>query len=111
MSVETRAPLFTDTFQLCEWLLRALQRNPGPLARALCGNALRLLEAVTLALKRRRRDEALMEADEILITLRVQLRLAGTTDSLSESQVLHGLECADRIGRQLGGWMRSLEAS
>ena len=50
----------------------------------------------------------LEEVDERLITLRLQLRLANTTGLLNEDQFLFALQAADRIGRQLGGWQRSM---
>lgn len=102
------APIFSDTFALCEWLLKHLEQRPGSLARHLCDNALSLLEAVTLAIKNRDREERLDIADERLIVLRIQLRLAASSGLLSERRSLHALDLADRIGRQLGGWQRSL---
>lgn len=107
MVEHARAPLFRDAFALCEWLLARLQRNPTPLPRALCGNALRLLEAVTLALQDRGRAERVDEADERLAALRVQLRLAERLQLLDHEQALFALDCAHRIGRQLGGWQKS----
>ncbi len=104
-----RAPLFADTFSLCEWLLGRLDGEPGVLASTLCRNALALLDAVTLALKGQLREERLIEADERLVSLRLQLRLAAATGRLSERQVLYALERADGIGRQIGGWRRALE--
>ena len=50
----------------------------------------------------------LEEVDERLITLRLHLRLANTTGLLNEDQFLFALQAADRIGRQLGGWQRSM---
>jgi Mor family transcriptional regulator len=103
-----QAPLFVDTFSLCQWLLQHLDREPSVLSRNLCETALQLLEAVTLALKGRLREERIEAADERLITLRMQLRLAGATGLLSEPQMLFALECADRIGWQIGGWQQTL---
>ena len=68
-----------------------------------CDDALALLRAVTLALRGRRRDEH-------LIRLRVMLRLAQACGHLQHAQMLHALERADAIGRQLGGWMKAREA-
>ena len=107
--MKTPTPLFADAFSLCEWLLQHLEREPGVLPKDLCDNSLKLLAAITLALKGRLREERIEEADERLIVLRVQLRLAATTGLFSERQVLYALECTDRIGRQLGGWQRSLD--
>ena len=106
-----QAPLFTDAFSLCEWLLRQLDRESSVLARALCDSSLQLLTAVVLALKGRQREEQLAAADECLIMLRMQLRLAGAIGLLGESQLLFALECADCIGRQIGGWQRTLDSA
>ncbi len=64
---------------------------------------------MTLALKGQMRDERLLEADERLVALRVQLRLAGALGRLSERQLLYALAGADAIGRQIGGWRRAQE--
>ncbi len=102
------APLYVDTFALCEWLLGRFGEDARALPRAICEGGLALLDAVTLALKGRRRDEQVEIADERLISLRTRLRLAAAAGYLSESQMIHALDRADSIGRQLGGWMRSL---
>ena len=47
--MSNHAPLFTDAFALCEWLLQHLDQEPGVLARSLCKDALRLLDAITFA--------------------------------------------------------------
>jgi len=103
-----RAPIFTDTYTLCEWLLKHLNGQTDSLARHLCDNALSLLEQITLAIRNHDREERLDLADERLIMLRMQLRLAVDVDLLSERRGLHALGLADSIGRQLGGWQRSL---
>ena len=110
MSKDLSAPLFSDSFALCDWLLGRLGRDGSVLAQTLCRSALDLLRHIVLALKGFERDVHLDMADRELTLLRVQLRLAASTDCLTESQLLHALGLADRIGRQLGGWMRSLEA-
>ncbi len=103
------APIFADTFSFCEWLLNHLDRDASVLARHLCDNALKLLGSIALALRNRLREERLDDADEHLIALRVQVRLAEVTGLLSESQTLYALDTLDRIGRQLGGWQRTLD--
>lgn len=102
-----QAPIFTDTWDLCEWLLRHLQRDPSVLARTLCDDALALMDLIAWALKDWRRDERLEDADERLLALRLHLRLAGSLGLFEESQMLFALEATDRIGRQLGGWQRA----
>lgn len=104
------APLFVDTSRLCNWLLERLDGHGGVLAQRICATTLNLLERLTLALKGYERAERLALADEDLIRLRLHLRLAGTTGLLNEEQMLFALEQADGIGRQLGGWRRSLES-
>lgn len=102
------APIFTDAFDLGTWLAQRLGPDAHPIALATFEDARRLLLAITLALKGRRRDDNIDEADERLIMLRVGLRLMAAAGLLEEAGLLHALEYADRIGRQLGGWQRSL---
>ena len=109
-SVKSRAPLFSDAFALCEWLLGRLGDDRRVLSEWLCHGALQMLEALQLALQDRSRAKRLAEADERLMSLRTQLRLAAAADYLSQSQMLHALQIADRIGKQIGGWQRHLEA-
>ncbi len=104
------APIFGDANRLCAWLLEQLGQDDRVLARRICTTALELLEAVALAVKNRRREERIERADEALIALRIELRLAEATGLLAESQVLFALKQADGVGRQLGGWHRSLGA-
>jgi hypothetical protein len=109
--LKDKAPIFTDAFKLCEWLLGHLDQTQSILAQRICHCALTLLETLTLALKNRQRELRLDEADEQLIALRLLLRLAGSTALFTEEQMLHALEYTDRIGRQLGGWQRALDRS
>jgi len=104
----TRAPLYTDTIALCAWLLERFRDDDDLLSVSIRKRSLRLLGAVTLALKGRRRDDNLELADELLIVLRAELRLAGETGLLTDSQLLHALALTDSMGRQIGGWLRSL---
>ena len=88
---ETRAPapLYVDAFALCRWLLRHFGEDSRVLPCALCRTALELLDAITLALKNRRREVQMEIADESLIRLHIQLRLAGETGYLNQSQMLY----------------------
>lgn len=116
-----RAPLYSDSYALCEWLIGRLGRTGARrgaagtpadvLPRLVCQNALDLLGHVVLALKGIDRDLHIDDADAALVQLRVQLRLAGSTDYLTQEQLLHALTITDRIGRQLGGWQQSLDAA
>jgi len=103
------APIYTDAFALCNWLLERFDANGEALPMRLCRSGLDLLDAVTLALNGRRRDENIDLADECLIALRIQVRMAAARGYLQDSQMLFALQCADTIGRQLGGWKRALD--
>jgi hypothetical protein len=105
------APLYTDSFALCDWVLQHFGDGEDVLSRDLGETALRLLKAVVLALKMPRPEEYIEAADQHLILLRTCLRLAHARGRLDEDQLLYALERADGIGRQIGGWLRSLEAS
>lgn len=106
--MKSPAPVFVDAFALSEWLLGRLGDDGRVLPRAICAASLRLLDAVTLAVHGRDTPARVEEADERLIALRVQIRLAERTGVFTEAQALHALEIADRVGRQVGGWLRSL---
>jgi hypothetical protein len=62
--------------------------------RAVLGN-LRLMDAVTLALKNRDRENALLDADETLVRLRLRVRLAVETALFTERQGQYALGLAD----------------
>ena len=104
-----RAPIFTAAFRLARWTLETFDRRAGTLAPAICRHALAVLEALALALKGRDRELRLDDADEALIRLRLGLRLAAEIGLIEERQMLHALSLADDVGRQLGGWYRSME--
>jgi hypothetical protein len=102
------APLYTDTLALCDWVLQHFGEAEDVLGRALGESALALLRAVVLALKLPQPEAQIEAADEHLIVLRTYLRLAHGRGRLDEDQLLFALERADNIGRQIGGWLRSL---
>ena len=57
------APLYSDCFALCEWLLARLGDRASVLPERLCHDALTLLDHTLLALKNVERDLHLEEAD------------------------------------------------
>ena len=103
------APIFTATYDLASWVLKVLNDNPDQVSRDLCSRALELLSLITFALKGRDRLMRLDAADEILIRIRLDLRLAADLGLIEQRQALHGLEMADGVGRQLGAWLRAEE--
>ena len=80
------APLFTDTYDLTSWLLGRLHAEPSRLAADLCRLALALLDAIAAALRRRDDIESLDDADGLLASLRLRLRLAAEIGLLEERQ-------------------------
>ena len=53
------------------------------------------------------RDEALHNADVLLLQLRLRLRLSLETGLLDSRQAQFALQQTDAIGRQLGGWRKA----
>ncbi len=104
-----RAPLYTDSYDLAAWLLKHLDERHSTVAGEICRLCLRLLDAVVLALKDRERWERLDEIDETLLRLRQRIRFAESIGLFDERQSLHALGLCDGIGRQVGGWIKSLE--
>lgn len=102
------APVFADAMTLAEWLLGHFDRSDSALGRLLAQDAVRLAAEVAVALRRSERADLIEAADERLAAIRVGLRLCPAATLLDDRQVAHGLERADAVGRQLGGWLRSL---
>jgi len=106
-----RAPVYVDSYDLAAWLLGHLDVQASTLARDTCRLALVLLDQIVLALKNRDRWERLEQADETIIRLRQRIRLAHDAGFFDDRQALHALGRCDSVGRQIGGWQRSLEGS
>lgn len=102
------APVYTDAFALCEWLLGRLGEDARELPRVVCQTAIGLVVDISQALTARQRETYVEAADERLVALRTQLRLAAAAGYLSTGQLAHAMDSAERIGRQLGGWLRAL---
>ena len=110
-AAEARAPVYTAAYDLTVWVLQHFNTRTDTLSNETCRLVLRLLDCIVLALKDRERLERVDEADRRLLALRLRLRLANTQALLDERQTLHALGRCDEVGRQLGGWLRHLEAS
>jgi hypothetical protein len=110
MSRHARAPIYTAAFDLADWVLGHFNTATDRLSADICRLALRLLDNIVLALADQDALDALDRADIALAQLRQRLRLAERLALLDERQLLHGLARCDDIGRQIGGWLRSLDA-
>ena len=104
------APLHRDALALCGVLLQELEQAPAHehLALRLAEGVLRLVDAVTLALHESDPYGPLTGADAELATLRAHLLLALELGVIDEDSYLDLSEQADRVGRQIGGWLRKL---
>lgn len=108
MSERAAAPIFVDAMAAAQWLGHHFNQG-DVLGRRIHDRALDLLEAVTLALRDFDKLAELDEADRSLACLRVLVLLAHERELLDGGQLLYVTELLDRIGRQLGGWLRSLD--
>jgi len=106
-----QAPLFVGAYDLHGWLLDRLERTYRypEVSQALLHHSRGLLEALTLALSGFDREERLVEADEHAALLRAYLRLATDKGLLVDEQLLHASRLVGELGRQIGGWRRSLD--
>lgn len=97
-------PLFADTYDLALEVCRQLDGDPAHLSTTTVDTALRLLAAVSEAL--RLAHTPLEDADEHLARLRLLLRLRVDLDRGDRAFALRMLERADGVGRQIGGLLR-----
>lgn len=102
------APVLRDTWMLVDRLLNRFDQHADALSRRITERALDLLEQVTLALKAPAPTARIDEADECLAMLRMLLRLAAERGQIDDRQLMADLQIANDVGRQLGGWLKSL---
>ncbi len=104
------SPIFRDTLAFCGVLLDGVENGASHarLRERLADGALRLLDDITLALAGFEQTERLHGADAELRTLRTHLLLAHEMEIVPEDLFLALAEQADAVGRQIGGWLKSL---
>lgn len=116
----SQSPIFVKTYDLLLWLIpktttfRREQRFV--MARYVQDTALRfqeyLIEAGTLPKQQRgAKLTYLNKADVELTKLRFHLRLCRDISLLDASQHQHVSRMVDEVGRLLGGWFKSLDAT
>jgi len=103
------APVYRDAYALCEWLLGHWATDQRVLQQTTCEASLHLLDRLALVVRGVDRERNLESADTLLVSLRNRVRLAADLGDLTVDQALHALEGMDAIGRQIGGWLRSLD--
>lgn len=113
------APLYIATFDLAQWVLRRVDAEEGvpPTASRVClshrilAAVTDLVELVSLALTfPEHRDLHLRSADETVVRLRVELRLAHGLGQLPTRSHEHACRRLAEIGRMIGGWRKRVSA-
>ncbi len=104
------APVFIRAYDLHLWLLERLEDagEVSEVRRAVLDHSRLLLEAVALALARFETRHRVAQADERVTLLRVHLRMASERRLLNDRQLMYANEILSDIGRQIGGWRKSL---
>jgi hypothetical protein len=104
------APLYVHSHDAARWVIQralAFPPNSAPLAHRLTTSACDLLDSVALALTfPDRRSEHLRAADEAIVRLRVELRLAKDLALISAGGVRHVGSNLTAAGRMVGGWRK-----
>ena len=105
-----QAPIFTRAYTFFSWLIERLEKveQQAFLRGIILDTARLLMESLTLALQGFEPHYHSQRADEALALLRLHLRLGEDHGLLDEKQYLYAVESLDDIGRQLGGWLKSL---
>lgn len=106
------AQIFIDSYKTCQWLLqnipKALTITDKMLTKRIVRKALVILEELTLAVQGYETLDHVMRADESVALIRVEIRLAMEQELLSVKQYQYLIEQYNCIGRQIGGWLKSL---
>ena len=116
MAVAKELVIFTQTYDLLNWLLPQCERFPKSqrfvVTQRLQGAALDFQEAIFEANARRsvQRLQHLQAVDAHLNKLRLYLRLARQWDWLASGQHEHVSRMVAAIGRLLGGWIKQTGA-
>jgi hypothetical protein len=109
--------IFTQTWDLLNWLLPQCERFPKSqrfvVTERLQGSALDFQEAIFDANAHggAERLQRLQAADAYLNTLRLYLRLSRQWNWLSSGQYEHASRMVAGIGKLLGGWIKQTRAA
>ena len=106
------SPLFVRFYDLLAWLVPRVEKFPRSQRFILASRLLDTAFACHARLIRARkvsgaaRQEALLQADVALETLRLQLRLAHELRCINTGQYEHGARLVNEIGKMVGSWRR-----
>ena len=105
-------PILRDAYALTLWITRHCLRMQRGLRHTLGERLQTAAQGLCLALSETRHvkrvDRPLARADRHLDELRLLLRMACDLNALSERQLSFAADQVGGIGRQVGGWRRSL---
>ena len=116
MSAPPEMPIFSRSFDLLTWLMRAVNHFPRAqrfgLTQWLLDAAFDLRERLEQANLRRgrARAERLYAADEALARLRMYVRLTHELAWMNDGQYAHAAQMLAEVGRLLGGWHKQTQA-
>lgn len=105
-----QAPILRDATRRHLWVHEKFERDTRPAPQHVCRLTLQLVDDLLRALTVGDPRQVLWQVDDTLVRLRYHLRLVREKGDLEEGGLLHALRLADDVGRQLGGWLRSLDA-
>ncbi len=105
------APLYVEAFDLARWVVERTEKwRHQPLALLVTSSASELASSVSLALTfPATRSFHLKRADEGIVQLRTQLRLAHGLGLLSRRGLRFAAGRLEAIGRMVGGWRKRVD--
>lgn len=108
----SETPLFSKFYDWLLWLTPCVEKFPKAQRFLLASHLLDTSYACHGELIRARkvsgeeRKQALLQADILLETLRLQWRLAHELRCVTPAQYEHGTKLLNEVGRLLGGWRK-----
>ena len=105
----------TQTYNLILWAIPQMNKLPREhkfsLGERITSHLYDLLELLIAASYSRKKSELLLQANQKVNTLRYMLRLAKDLKIFSIKRYEHGSKKLVEVGKQIGGWQRSLNRS
>lgn len=109
---QPQSPIFSKTYDLILWLLNHTEKFPKNerfrMARRIEDTAFQFYELLIQAVRSRRKQALLLQADLELDKLRLYIRLSQARGLTKENQYEYAAHSLVEIGRLLGGWIKSL---
>jgi len=110
-----QSPIFARTYDFLAWLIPLTVKFPRHqrfvMAAALQRETLRFQELLIEAAHQKKPGDVLTAADAELDKVRTHLRLSLDMGLVQPGQYEHAARLLTEIGKLLGGWMKTLQAS